>query len=494
MPDATPPSTDLQIRADRLGKVERLREAGVDPYPATFSGRTPLGDVREQFGALEAGAESGERVRVAGRLMARRGHGKAMFADLVDRSGRLQLQATADATSEFERFTDLDLGDVIGVDGEVFASRRGELTVRVLEWVLLAKSLRPLPGEHQGLQDTELRYRQRYLDLIANEGSRAAAVTRSRVIAAIRHELDGRGFIEVETPLLQPLYGGATARPFVTHHNLLDRDLYLRIASELYLKRLIVGGLERVYEIGKNFRNEGVSFKHNPEFTVLEWYQAFADHNDAMQLVEQLVAAAAGAAGSELDVTAPWPRRTLRDAITEGAGIDPMADRDPQRLKSFMREQGVDDSHDHTWAQAVDHLLSHFVEPHLIEPVFLVDYPVELSPLAKRRTDDPGLTERFEAFVGGIEIANGFSELNDPLDQRARFEEQVEAARAGDEEAQPMDEDYLVALEYGMPPTAGVGVGIDRLVMLLTGTRSLREVILFPALRDRPEKQAEPDE
>jgi lysyl-tRNA synthetase class 2 len=480
-----PQDTEDAIRADRLAKVDAMRDAGVDPYPSTFGARAAAADVRTRHHELPADTEAGEFVRLAGRVMGRRGHGKAMFLDLVDASGRLQLQATADATPRYDDLKDIDLGDLLGVEGEVFSSRRGELTVRVRDWALLAKALRPLPEKWHGLTDTEQRYRQRYLDLMVNEESREDALARSRVITSMRRVLDGEGFVEVETPVLQPIYGGALARPFTTYHNELDRTLFLRIATELYLKRLIVAGLERVYEIGKDFRNEGVSFKHNPEFTMLEWYQAYADYRDGMDLTERVVAAAGEAAGTELDLAPPWRRVPLREAIIEHAGIDAMSDRDVVRLKQFMQEQGIDHSADHTWAQAVDHLLTHFVEPKLVSPTFLIDYPVELSPFAKRSPSDPALVERFEAFANGVEIANGYSELNDPVDQRLRFDEAMRAREAGDEEAPPIDEDYLLAMEYGMPPTCGVGIGIDRLVMLLRGKRSIREIILFPALRDR---------
>jgi lysyl-tRNA synthetase, class II len=490
-----PRDTEERIRDERLAKVDALRERGVDPYPARFPDRVPAADVRAQFGDLEPGAETGEIRRLAGRVAGRRGHGKAMFLDLVDRSGRLQLHATADATEDYEGLRDVDLGDVIGVDGEVFVSRRGELSLRVRGWALLAKALRPLPEKWHGLTDTELRFRRRYLDLLVNEDSRRDVFVRARAVAAIRRWLDDHGFVEVETPVLQPLYGGAEARPFTTHHNELDRTFFLRIATELYLKRLIVGGLERVYEIGKNFRNEGVSFKHNPEFTVLEWYEAYADAGTTMARVEHAVGAAAQAAlgapavtvgDRDVSLAPPWPRVPLREAIEREAGIDAMADRDAERLRRFMQADGLDTSHDRTWAQAVDHLLSHYVEPRIVEPVFLVDYPVELSPLAKRKPDDPSLVDRFEAFCAGMEFVNGFSELNDPADQRSRFEAAAAARAAGDEAAPPLDEDFLLALEYGMPPTGGVGIGIDRLAMLLTGRRSIREVILFPALRDAP--------
>ena len=465
-----------RIRADRIAKVDAMRAAGVDPYPARTPARVPVEDVRARFGDLDAGSETGERLALAGRIAARRGHGKAMFLDLADRTGRLQLHATLDGLGDdrYAALADTDLGDVVAAEGDVFVSRRGELSLRVAEWHMLAKCLRPLPEKWHGLTDVELRHRRRYVDLLVNEDSRRLAMARTRMVTAMRAALDADGFVEVETPILQPIYGGASAQPFTTYYNEFERDFYLRIADELYLKRLIVGGLERVYEISKDFRNEGVSFKHNPEFTMLEWYEAYGDYDDGMRRVETVVAAAGAAAGSAVDLTPPWRRLTLRDAIREHAGIDPMADRDRGRLVAFLDEREIDTSADRTWADAVDHLLSHFVEPAIVEPTFLTDYPVELSPLAKRSPSDPGVVERFEAFCVGMEIANGYTELNDPADQRARFEEAGQA-----------DEDYVTALEYGMPPTVGVGIGIDRLAMALLGVRSIREVILFPTLRER---------
>jgi lysyl-tRNA synthetase, class II len=479
-----------RIRSDRAAKVEALRATGADPYPARAVDRQPVAEVRARYGDLAPSAETGERVRLAGRISGRRGHGKAMFLDLTDRSGQMQLHATLDGLGDasYAALEEIDLGDIVAVAGEVFCSRRGELSVRLDEWSLLAKCLRPLPDKFHGLIDVELRLRRRYLDLLVNEDSRKLAVARSRIVTAVRRVLDGEGFLEVETPVLQPLYGGGAARPFTTHYNEYDRTYYLRIATELYLKRLIVGGLERVYELGKDFRNEGVSFKRSPEFTMVEWYEAYGDYQTAMVITERVTAAAAAAAGSAVDMTPPWSRRTLREAIIADAGIDPMADRDLGRLLEHMRRDGLDVSADHTWAQAVDHLLSHYVEPRITSPVFLTDYPVELSPFAKRSPEHPELTERFEAFCAGMEFANGFSELNDPADQRERFLAAGRDAAAGDEEAAPMDEDFLTALEYGMPPTAGCGIGIDRLAMVLTGTRSIREVILFPPTRDRGEQ------
>jgi lysyl-tRNA synthetase, class II len=476
-----------QVLIDRRRKLEELRAAGIDPFPHTFAGVQPIAEVKAPHADLAAGEETGVRARIAGRLAARRGQGKAAFLDVVDRSGRMQLHARVDVLGEerMARLLALDLGDLIGADGTVFRTRRGELSVAVDDFALLAKSLRPPPEKHHGLADVETRHRHRELDLMASEETRSVFVTRAKVIAAIRRFLDDAGFVEVETPVLQPIYGGAAARPFVTHHNQLERDLYLRIATELYLKRLIVGGLDRVYEIGKNFRNEGVSFKHNPEFTVLEWYESYADYDDVARRCEALVAYVAEAAGyeGEVDFSAPWRRETLAGAIGARAKVDILANRELESLEAAVREQGLDVPEEDTWGQLVDHLLSHYVEPELVQPTFLMDYPVEISPLAKRHRTEPGLVERWEAFADGMEIANAFTELNDPDDQRARFEQQQRYAAAGDEEAPPLDEAFLFALEHGMPPTGGIGIGIDRLVMLLTGRRSIREVVLFPAMR-----------
>jgi lysyl-tRNA synthetase class 2 len=476
------------VFADRRRKLQALRDAGVEPFPYSFDGVEPIAGVREQHGALAAGEETDTRHRVAGRIAARRGQGRMAFLDLVDRTGRIQLQARVNELGDegMARLLELDLGDLIGVDGIAFCTRRGELTVRVERFELLAKSLRPLPEKHHGLRDVELRFRHRELDLIANPEARELFITRSKVIAAVRGFLDAEGFIEVETPVLQPLYGGALARPFTTHHNALDRTLYLRIATELYLKRLIVGGLERVYELGKDFRNEGVDSTHNPEFTMLEWYEAYADYRAIADRCERLVAYVATEVGYEgpTDFTPPWRRETLAEAILERTGIDIRRSGQREELAREMRDRGLAVPEGDSWPQLVDELLSKHVEPTLQEPTFVLDYPVTLSPFAKRHRSEEGLAERFEAFVGGLEIANAFSELNDPDEQRRRFEQQRELARAGDEEAQPYDEAFIRALEYGMPPTGGIGIGIDRLVMVLTGTRSIREVVLFPAMRD----------
>ncbi len=458
---------------DRRAKLERLREGGIDPYPHTYPGVQPAASVHAAHGELEAGEETDAAYRVAGRLTGRREMGKAAFLDVTDRSGKIQVQARRDVLGDeiFDGLIALDLGDIVGVDGTAFRSRRGELTLAVSGWQLLAKSLAPPPDKFHGLEDTETRYRHRELDLIANDDTRELFILRSKVIAAVRRWLDERGFLEVETPVLQPLYGGALARPFVTHHNALDRDLYLRIATELYLKRLIVGGLERVYELGKDFRNEGLSTKHNPEFTMLEWYEAYADYNDIAAELEQLVAFVADEVeyGGEIDFSAPWKRVTLQDVIRDETGIEIRTEKD-------LPGEG-------TWAKRVDDLLSKQVEPKLLNPTFVMDYPVELSPFAKDHRSEPGLVERFECFAGGMEFANAFTELNDPDEQRARFETQQRHTAEGDEEAQPFDEDYVRALEQGMPPTGGIGVGIDRLVMLLSGRSSIREVMLFPAMR-----------
>jgi lysyl-tRNA synthetase class 2 len=469
---------------DRRAKLERLREEGIDPFPHAFPGVTPIERVHAEHADLADGEETDSTYRIAGRLAARRGHGGAAFLDVVDRSGRLQVHARKDVLGDesFETLVSLDLGDLVGVDGNAFRSRRGELSLRATGWELLAKSLRNPPDKFHGLEDVETRYRHRELDLLANEESRELFILRAKVVSAIRRRLDERGFVEVETPILQPLYGGALARPFVTHHNELDRDLFLRIADELYLKRLIVGGLERVYEIGKDFRNEGVSHKHNPEFTMLEWYEAYADYHDIAARLEELVAYVAEEVGYDgpIDFSPPWRRVTLTDAIREETGIDIRSD----DLLGAARERGIELDAEATWAKQVDDLLSKHVEPKLEQPTFVLDYPKELSPFAKDHRSEPGLVERFECFAAGMEFSNAFSELNDPDEQRARFEQQARDEAAGDEETQPYDEDYVRALEQGMPPTGGIGVGIDRLVMILSGRRSIREVVLFPAMRD----------
>jgi lysyl-tRNA synthetase class 2 len=499
MSDTTPDAESAlgdgtDLLAVRRAKLDRLRAAGIDPFPHDFDDVEPIAAVREQHAGLEDGAETEDRHRIAGRLRARRGQGKMAFLDLDDRSGRIQLQAKLDVLGPEvmgRLLEDVDLGDLIGVDGTAFMSRRGELTIRVEAVTVLAKSLRPPPDKHSGLQDHETRQRRRELDLIGNEDTRRAFVTRSKIVSEIRRFLDDAGFLEVETPVLQPLYGGALARPFVTHHNALSRDLSLRIATELYLKRLMVGGLERVYELGKNFRNEGISHKHNPEFTMLEWYEAYADVEDAADRLEACVQHVARAIDydGEIRWTEPWARKTLAGAIEEETGIDVLAHRTAEALAAVVRasDRTDVDPDGRTWPQLVDDLLSKDVEPKLVQPTMLFDYPVELSPFAKaKRTEtgeDTGLVERFEAFALGMEIANAFSELNDPDEQRRRFEEQARLQLEGDDEAQQYDESFVEALEQGMPPTGGLGLGIDRLVICMTGRSTIREVVLFPTMR-----------
>ncbi|MSX02695.1 MAG: lysine--tRNA ligase [Actinobacteria bacterium] len=478
------------LLAARRAKLERIRAQGVDPFPHDFPGVTAVAEVQEPWQALEAGEERDDAYRIAGRLSARRGQGKMAFLDIVDRSGRMQVQARADVLGEdaMAQLVDFDLGDLVGIDGTIFASRSGELTLKVTGFTLLAKSLRPPPDKHHGLQDVETRYRRRELDLIANEEARELFAMRAKVVSTLRRALDDDGFIEVETPVLQPLYGGALARPFVTHHNSLDRDLYLRIATELYLKRCIVGGLERVYELGKDFRNEGLSTKHNPEFTMVEWYEAYADYGNAMDRVEEIVISIAAAISYDgpYDFSAPWPRVPLAQAIKDETGIDITANADRESLVAAIAasDKVSLDVEDRPWPSLVDDLLSKYVEPKVTNPIFITDYPVELSPFAKSHRSEEGLVERFEAFCGGMEFANAFSELNDPDEQRRRFDDQVRLAEEGDDESQPYDELFVQALEQGMPPTAGVGLGIDRLVMMMSGRDSIREVVLFPAMRD----------
>ena len=486
-------------REQRLRKLMALRAAEIDPYPARFSCTHSVADALQAFGSAEPDAEL-PTVRTAGRLMAIRVMGKASFAHIMDGSGRIQIYLRQDIVGEqaygFFRKS-FDLGDFIGVEGTLFRTRTGEITIKVLSFEMLAKALRPLPEKWHGLTDVETRYRQRYLDLLANERVRQVFITRTRMVSAIRRFLDARGFLEVETPILQPIYGGAAARPFVTHHHALDIDLYLRISDELYLKRLIIGGLDRVYEIGRDFRNEGISTKHNPEFTQIEVYQAYADYNDVMCLVEELWYTVAkevlGTAkltyqGHTVDLTPPWTRVTMRDAILEASGVDIEVCTDLPSLRRRVSELKLELDAKPTWGKQIDELFKEYVEPKLIQPTFILDYPLDISPLAKKKPGAPHLVERFEFFVGGLECGNAFSELNDPLDQRERFEMQRQQLQDGDEEAHPMDEDWILALEYGMPPTGGLGFGIDRMAMLFTDNSSIREVILFPALRPKPKK------
>ena len=493
------PEPESELVRGRLDKLARLRERGIDPYPHRYRRSHTTRQAIDLFTSVEEAVAEDPRtdpVTVGGRVTIFRGMGKATFADLVDGSGGIQLLFRRNNLPDlYEVLDDLDIGDWLGATGPVFRTRAGEVTVEVHDFTVLSKAIRPLPEKFHGLTDVESRYRQRYLDLISNEESRAVALLRSRIVSGVRRFMEDRGFIEVETPTLVPVAAGAIAHPFETHHRALDRGLYLRIAHELYLKRLIVGGLEKVYEIGKVFRNEGIDLMHNPEFTMLESYEAFADYNDVMGMVEQLVhTLATEVLGSpeveygehRIDFTPPWPRLDLRAQIREHSGIDVMELDDIESLKTEMRSIGVDVTQQLSWGGLVDKLISAKVEPQLVQPSFLVDYPVEMSPLAKRRPDDPRLVERFEGFVAGGEICNAFTELNDPVDQRARFEEQEEVrAQFEDEETDRLDEDFLVAMEHGMPPTGGLGIGIDRLVMLFSGQTSIREVVLFPQLRSR---------
>ena len=444
-----------------------------------FPDRVEIAAVREECEPLEGGQSTDASLRIAGRAMARRDMGKLVFLDVVDRSGRIQVICETAKTGEI----DVLLGDVVGISGRPGRSRRGEQSVFADTVDVLSRNTQPLPDTFHGVTDVELRYRKRYLDLLVNEETRSDFILRSRIVTAVRAYLDGEGFVEVETPVLQPRYGGAFARPFVTHHNELERDLYLRIATELYLKRLIVGGLERVYELGKDFRNEGVSFKHNPEFTMLEWYEAYADYRDTMTRIETLVETVAQQVldttvvqfrGHELELKAPW----ARTRFTEALEAKELWTRDEVELRAWLNERGVDTDGDRDWTQLIDHAFSHFVEPELIQPTIVYDYPIELSPFARATDDDPSLTERFEYFAGGMELGNAFSEINDAATQQERFDMQ-----AGQADGERGDPDYVEALSDGMPPTGGLGFGIDRFAMLLTGRETIRDVVLFPALR-----------
>ncbi len=511
----TPPGPSAegneQIRR-RREKLEAWRARGVNPFGARFPVTHWGGTLQARFkDAAESELQSAGSVSLAGRVMAMRHHGKSCFAVLRDQSGPIQLYARADVLGEaYAAFLDLDVGDFIGVTGELFRTRTGELTVAVKQFEFLAKALRPLPEKWHGLKDVETRYRRRYVDLIVNPQVREAFVMKSRLIAALRAFFDGRGFLEVETPMMQPIPGGATAKPFVTHHNALDMPLYLRIAPELYLKRLVVGGLDRVYEINRNFRNEGMSTQHNPEFTMLEFYQAFADYNDLMQLTEELFLHLGQTLlgrdeltyqGETIRLAPPWRRLPFFTGLSEAVGVPVTPDTDARALgEAAMRRGGfatdrktqavVRGEHGPVtlWKEIFDTL----VEPTLVQPTFVVDFPIELSPLSKQKREQPRLVDRFELYICRREIANAYSELNDPIDQRRRFEEQAAERERGDEEAHWMDEDFVRALEYGLPPTAGEGIGIDRLAMLLTDTASIRDVILFPHLR--PERGGATDD
>ena len=479
----------LQIRRDKL---KELQENGSDPFQITrYVVDNDSANIKENFDALE-----GSPVSIAGRLMSKRGMGKVSFCDLQDKSGRIQLYARKDEMDEeeYNRFKKYDIGDIVGVKGVVFRTQRGEMSVRVEQVTLLSKSLLPLPEKFHGLTNTELRYRQRYVDLIVNPEVKRNFIIRSQFIKHVRDFLDGRGYMEVEPPVLNTISGGATARPFITHHNTLDIDMFMRIATELPLKRLIVGGLDRVYEIGRIFRNEGMDPKHNPEFTTVELYQAYADFNDMMDLFEDLLSSAAQKIlgtyqvewqGEQIDLTPGWPRMPMHEAVKQYCGIDFMAINSDEEAVAAAKSIGVElpETADKTWGNALYECFDQKVEEKLIQPTFITMHPVDVSPLAKRSPKDPRLTERFELFICHSEMGNAFSELNDPIDQRGRFQKQVELRDKGDDEAGMMDEDFLTALEYGMPPTGGLGIGIDRCVMLLTNSDSIREVILFPTMK-----------
>ena len=479
----------LQIRLDKLRK---LQEEGCDPFQITKFNRTALSsEVLDNFEAME-----NKDVAMAGRIMAKRGMGKAIFADLLDDKGRIQLYIRMNDVGE-EAFADFkkgDIGDIVGISGFVFRTRMGETSVHCKEVKLLAKSLRPLPEKFHGLTNQELKYRQRYVDLIMNPETRMTFEVRSRFIRHVRSFLDNRGYMEVETPVLNTISGGATARPFITHHNTLDIDMYLRIATELHLKRLIVGGIERVYEIGRIFRNEGMDTKHNPEFTTVELYEAYADYNDMMDLFEALLSGAAMGIlgtyeaawqGETLDLTPGWPRLSMAEAVKQYTGVDFMSFTTTEAAVKAAASIDVKmpDGKAPTWGGLLYECFDQRVEEKLIQPVFIIDHPVEVSPLAKRKPSDPRLTERFELFICRNEMGNAFSELNDPIDQKQRFMRQVELRKAGDDEAGMMDDDYINALEYGMPPTGGLGIGIDRCVMMLTNNSSIRDVLLFPTMK-----------
>ena len=492
----------LKVRREKLAA---LRAEGRDPFQQTrFDVSHHAQDIKDHFDELE-----GTEVTVGGRLMSKRGMGKVSFCDLQDKSGRIQIYARKDEMDEeeYNRFKKYDIGDIVGVRGEVFRTQRGEMSVRAKEITLLSKSLRPLPEKFHGLQDKELRYRQRYVDLIVNPESKRNFEIRSKFVAFLRRYLDGLGFMEVETPVLSPIAGGANARPFITHHNTLDIDMYMRIATELHLKRLIVGGLERVYEVGRIFRNEGMDTKHNPEFTTCELYQAFTNLDGMMDILEGILAGAAKEIlgtyqlqwlGHDIDLTPSWKRVTMADAVKEVTGADFMAiEGDNDAAVALAKSVGVDmDGVDKTWGNALYETFDQKVEETLIQPTFITMYPVEVSPLAKRSPSDPHLTERYEMFVCGCEMGNAFTELNDPMDQYERFKAQVEKRANGDDEAEMMDEDYVMALEYGLPPTGGLGFGIDRCAMMLCGTDSIRDVILFPTMKplDLPKKSEKAEE
>ncbi len=490
-----PESLNGEQERERFANKQHLENAGLDPYGQRFERAHRMGDVQARYGEIEIGTEHDD-VSVAGRLMALRSHGKTIFANLQDVTGTIQLYFRKDRMGEeaFELVKKVDLGDILGINGKIFRTKSGEVTIAVESFVPLSKSLHPLPEKWHGLKDIEVRYRQRYLDLMTNEQSREVFLKRSRIISSIRSFLDGRGFIEVETPCMNALAGGATARPFVTHHNALDVDLFLRIATELHLKRCIVGGLEKVYEIGRIYRNEGISTKHNPEFTMLELYEAYTDYTGMMEIVEALIEHIClnvqggfeiSYQGVGINLKPPFERLSMNEALIRHAGFSLKELREPEHARRIADELGIPYKKQEELGHLIDKVFEFKVEPHLVQPVFITDYPIEISPLAKRKKEDPSLTYRFELFINHSEIANAFSELNDPLDQRERFLYQLKLKEGGDEDAHPLDEDYLNALEFGMPPTGGMGMGIDRLIMLFTDSPSIRDVILFPTLKPK---------
>jgi len=479
-----------EILLVRRNKLAELKRTGKDPFTIVkYDVDSNSAEIVNNFETME-----GKMVSVAGRLMSKRGMGKASFSDVQDRYGKVQLYVRIDEIGEeaYEEFKKFDIGDIVGVKGEVFKTHKGEISIKVKQITLLAKSLQPLPEKWHGLKDPDLRYRQRYVDLIVNPDVRKTFILRSKIIKAVRKYLDEKGFLEVDTPLLNTIPGGASARPFITHHNTLDIDLYLRIAPELYLKRLIVGGLEKVYEMGRMFRNEGMSIKHNPEFTMMEVYEAYTDYKGMMDLAEGLISTVAlevlGTTkityqGQEIDLTPPWRRMTMVEAVQKYAGVDFAQIKTNEEAIKIAREKNVHVEDNMTKGEVLNAFFEEYAEQHLIQPTFIYDYPVEISPLTKRKPDDPDFTERFELFITSREMGNAYSELNDPIEQKERFISQMKKREAGDEEANMMDDDFINALEYGMPPTGGLGIGIDRLIMLLTDSYSIRDVLLFPTMK-----------
>ncbi|MBN2058714.1 MAG: lysine--tRNA ligase [Candidatus Saganbacteria bacterium] len=483
----------------RRQKLDEIRAKGIDPFPYRFDKDQTAAGVLKEFAKLGEGEESKQKVTIAGRIMTKRGHGKASFAHLQDETGRVQIYAKQDLIGQdkYEIYRKLDMGDIIGVTGHVFRTKTKEITLRVEDFQILCKSLHPLPEKWHGLTDKELRYRERYVDLMVNPEVKEVFVKRSRIISLIRRTLENKGFLEVDTPILNMLQGGAAAKPFESYHDALDMPLFMRIAPELYLKRLVVGGFEKVFEIGRVFRNEGISYKHNPEFTIIEIYEAYADYNDVMKLTEELITAAAKEVlgtlkieykGEKIDLTPPWKRLSLVEALKQ-AGID-IGGKNEKEIRKIAKLKGIEGYEEIGIGKIINVLYDKFVEANLRQPTFIIDHPIETSPLAKKHRDKTGQVERFELIIAGMELANAFSELNDPVDQRQRFAKQAELKAAGDQEAESMDEDFLRALEYGMPPTGGLGVGIDRLVMLLTDQPSIRDVLLFPHMK--PLAQAQP--